>query len=344
MSTKRSYPLQVLALLSGGLVFAPSALAKEAGPAIKLVRKDADRRIDVLVDDKPFTAYIYPETEGKPSLFPMRSASGTIVTRGYPLDPRPGEATDHPHHTGLWFNYGEVNAGDVTKVDFWGNSEKYRRDKPDLAFGTIVHRSVKKATNGTGKGELQVSSDWVLPNGKTALKEETRFIFSAGDGRRAVDRVATLTAALPTSFPDNKEGALGLRVARSLEQPDKKKPNIEATGLYRSSEGKTGDDVWGTRARWVMLTGKVEGESVTIAMFDHPKNPGHPTYWHARGYGLFAANPFAQKVMSKGKEELNFSLKKGKKARFAYRVVILSRDAKAEDVEAEYKRYVAELR
>src|SRR5204863_479210 len=75
-----------------------------------------------------------------------------------------------------------------------------------------------------------------------------------------------------------------------------------------SSEGKKGDAVWGTRGRWTMLTGKVGDEALTIAMIDHPKNPGYPTYWHARGYGLYAANPLGQKVFSNGRETLNFTL------------------------------------
>ena len=108
-------------------------------------------------------------------------------------------------------------------------------------------------------------------------------------------------------FNDNKEGVLGMRVARAaraaVDKAARSSPTRgQADGgagarqhrrhrAYPSSEGKKGDAVWGTRGRWTMLAGTVGGEPVTIAMLDHPKNPGYPTYWHARGYGLFAANP-----------------------------------------------------
>ena len=111
---------------------------------------------------------------------------------------------------------------------------------------------------------------------------------------------------------------LGLRVARALEQPADKpevfsdatgKPtavpvldNTGVTGLFTSSEGLKGDAVWGTRARWMALSGHVGDEGVVLLLLDHPKNPGYPTHWHARGYGLFAANPFGPKAFSNGKE------------------------------------------
>ena len=97
-----------------------ASLAAQAGPAarVEVVRKEADRRVDVLVDGKPFTSYIWPTTLKKPVLFPIRTAKGTLVTRGFPLEPRAGERVDHPHHVGLWFNYGDVNG-----IDFWNNSD-----------------------------------------------------------------------------------------------------------------------------------------------------------------------------------------------------------------------------
>ena len=150
--------------------------------------------------------------------------------------------------------------------------------------------------------------------------------------------------------------AVESHLARSLEQPSKeaevfvdasghaetvpKLDNTGVTGLYRSSEGKTGDDVWGTRARWMMLTGTVDGEAVTLAIFDHPGNPGYPTYWHARGYGLFAANPLGPAGFTDGKARMNFTLEPRQAATFRYRILVLSGSASAETVESEYDKFV----
>jgi len=115
--------------------------------------------------------------------------------------------------------------------------------------------------------------------------------------------------------------------------------NEGVTGHYHSSEGLEGDSVWGTRGRWTMLTGIVQGEPVTLAILDHPTNVGFPTYWHARGYGLFAANPLGEKVFTNGKGELNFKLAPGQSTTFRHRVLILSGTATPEQIEAYYRDF-----
>jgi hypothetical protein len=92
--------------------------------------------------------------------------------------------------------------------------------------------------------------------------------------------------------------------------------------MYVNREGIKGDEAWSKRSRWTCLNGKKNGSTISIAMIDHPRNPGYPTYWHVRGYGLFAANPLGQKIFSGGKEELNFKLLKDQSADFNYRVII----------------------
>jgi hypothetical protein len=309
----------------------PAPAVAPALAEVKLVRVPDQQRVDVLFDGQPFTSYRWEPRLKKPVLFPLRSAAGALVTRGWPLEPREGEPTDHPHHFGLWFSYGDVDG-----VDFWGHSEK----NASPSKGLIVHRTIDETRDGRGEALLAVSADWVMPDGHAALHEQTRFGFSGGAGRRVVDRVMTLTAG-PTAvtFPDNKEGVFGLRLAHELEHPATKNPG--GTGHYRSSEGIEGEAVWGTRGRWLMLTAQSAGAPITIAMLDHPKNPGFPTYWHARPWGLMAANPLGQKALSKGKETLNFALPAGQATRFAYRVLILAGHATPAQIEAEYQAFAA---
>jgi hypothetical protein len=288
----------------------------------------------------------------KPVLYPIRTARGTLVTRGFPLDPRPGERVDHPHHVGLWFNYGDVNG-----IDFWNNAEGLPPDRA-AKMGTIVHRAVERTAGGAGRGELEVSSDWTMPDGSVVLRERTRYVFTAGPDWRAIDRITTLTAGdKRVSLTDNKEGVLGLRVARALEEPTDKAevftdaqgrptavPTLDnkgVTGVYLSSEGKKGGAVWGTRGRWTVLQGTVEGESVTLGILDHPGNPGFPTYWHARGYGLFAANPLGQAALSDGKDRLDFALAPGASTTFRHRILVASGTLTPAQVEARYQEFAA---
>jgi hypothetical protein len=348
--------LAALAAL-GTLGFTSSLTGEGAqGVQVELRSQVADRRVDVLVAGKPFTTYIWPQRLAKPVLYPIRTARGTVVTRGFPLDPRPGERVDHPHQVGLWFNHGDVNG-----VDFWNNSEALKPEER-AKMGEIRHREVVATRGGAGRGELEVRMDWIMPGGAVGLEERTRLVFRAAPGSRSIDRLCTLTPkGERVTFRDSKEGTLGLRVARALEQPADEPEvftdasgkatavpvldNTGVTGLYTSSEGLKGDAAWGTRARWMALAGRVGDEDVVLLMLDHPKNPGYPTYWHARGYGLFAANPFGAKAFTDGKQpEQPYSLEPGQAGVFRHRLLILSSPFSAEKAEAAWRDFVAEYR
>lgn len=302
---------------------------------VRLIRKDAEQKVEIRVNGELFTAYYFPGDLAKPVLYPIKSVAGNDLTRGFPLDPRPGERIDHPHHVGHWFNYGDVNG-----LDFWNNSDAIPAEKKS-GYGTIRHRGVKSMIEKGNRAELEVETDWLAPNGEILLKETTRFVFTSEGKKRSIERLTTLSAQnQPVSLKDNKEGMFAIRVARELEHSSDKPElftdangiatsvpslnNEGVTGKYLSSAGKIGDDVWGTRGTWVNLSGEINEEKVAIAILDHPSNPGYPTYWHARGYGLFAANPLGQKALSGGKDELNFGLKAGESVTFRYKILIHS--------------------
>lgn len=343
------------AVLLGLLVILGAAGTERPGPRIRVTPNEAQRRVDVTIDGAPFTSYIWPVTLKKPVLFPLRSAKGTVVTRGFPLEARAGERVDHPHQVGHWFNYGNVNG-----LDFWNNSDAVKAE--DAArMGTIVHRRIVSTKSGQQQGELEVEMDWVGPDGSVLLREHTKFVFGGDAGTRRVDRITTLTAASnKVVFTDNKEGLFGLRVARALEMPSDraevftdasgrattvaKLDNTGVTGIYLTSEGRKGDAAWGTTGRWCSLSGTVGDEPVTIAILDHPGNPGYPTYWHARGYGLFAANPLGRKAFSDAKEELNLTLEAGRSVTFRYRILIRNEKTSSEAAEAAQRAFAAAYR
>jgi hypothetical protein len=351
MGCRAALGLLVLGSLLPGALRAMDTKAGAGG--VQVVPHEADRRVDIVVDGQPFTSYIWPDALTKPVLYPLRTDRGTPITRGFPLDPRPGERTDHPHHVGFWLNYGDVNG-----VDFWNNSTVLPPEQ-QAKMGRGRHVKVVTAESGPREGRLRVAIEWVMPDGAVVLEEDTTFVFRGAAGQRIIDRTTRLTARnLPVRFADNKEGFLGLRVARGLEHPSTEPgtftdasgratavavlDNTGVTGHYRSSEGKEGDAVWGSRGRWVALTGRLTDEDVTVAIFDHPDNPGAPTYWHARGYGLFAANPLGQAVFSNGQQRLDFTIAPRASALFRWRIAILSRSYAAAEMEALSKELAAE--
>jgi hypothetical protein len=300
---------------------------------VEFASREAERRIDVLFDGKLFTSYCWPENVYKPILYPVYTSSGTEITRGFPLKPREGERNDHIHQVGIWLNYGKVNG-----IDFWGNGS---RGYKEPAGGEIKHITIESRGLGNNEAILKTGESWMNAGGKELLSEKTEFHFIAKGTLRIIDRITRLTASDTTVvFSDTKEGMFGIRVARQLELPlnenvalldatgqaSSQKVNAAngATGNYRSSKGAEGEAVWGTRAEWMDLYGTIGKEKVSVVICDHPKNPGYPTYWHARGYGLFAANPLGWTDFTKGKESLNFTLKPGESATFRYRVIISS--------------------
>lgn len=301
----------------------------------QLLRQPATKRVEVRYNGQLLTAYRYDDSVRKPFLYPVNTLDGITVTRGYPLEPRPGDRTDHPHQVGMWLNYESVNG-----LDFWNNStaiEPSRRSR----YGTILHDSILESRVAGNEAWLTVTAHWVGQQNQALLQEKTRYHFRVRGNDFIVDRETTLTARKDSvTFRDVKDGLFAIRVARELEQPSQEPsefvdaqglvtkvpvmPLEGVTGNYLNSEGQIGDATWGKKARWVVLRGKMDGKPVSVGILDHRNNPGYPAYWHARGYGLFAVNPLGAAIFSNGKEKMNLVLPPGGSTQFRYRVIIRS--------------------
>ncbi len=286
-------------------------------------------RILVDIDGKPFTAFFIGAGNAKPYLHPLRTASGKIVTRGYPMETIEGEAKDHPHHRGLWFTHGDVN-----KFDFWGN-EKSQKGSVSGGKGFVVTKKVVDLKSGKKSGSLTVNFDWEDAKGKKLLGESRTITFYSNPTERIMDFDIKLTAVELVSFNDTKEGTFAIRLATGLEE--------KHTGKMTNAEGKQGEkQVWGKRSPWVDYAGTVDGEAVGVAILDHPTNPRFPTYWHSRSYGLFAANPFGVRDFENDKsKDGKFEMTPGQTVRFRYRMIIHPGDNAAADIAGEFKKWSA---
>ena len=345
-----------LGLLITGMLI--TNLASAADKGVKVTTDEANHRVDITVDGQPFTSYLWNTNQRKPVLYPLVAPDGTTVTRGYPFKTIQGERVDHPHHAGLWFNYGNAN-----NFDFWNNSDAIKpadRGK----YGSIRHDRIVSTQSGPHSGELTTESTWTTAAGDDILHQTTRYVFSsstlAGQPARVIDMTVTLKALAPVVFHDDKEGVLGIRVAHFLESPTEKGGTFldasgnptqvkaadtsGATGVYHTSEGITGDAAWATRGRWCFLTGETSGHTETIAIIDNPKNPGYPTYWHARGYGLFAANPLGRSIFDTKQPAFNFTIDKDQTATFRYRIILSSHSATPDEMNKEADTFAAELK
>ena len=282
-------------------------------------------RITIDVDGKPFTALYNAGQAPKPYLHPLRSASGKIVTRHYPMELMEGEERDHPHHRGLWFTHGAVNG-----YDFWANEPSQKGDKK----GRV---DLKKPVDlKSGKtGTIKATYEWIDGAGKRLLTEDRSMVFYSDPAERVMDFDIKLTAIDKSVFGDTKEGTFAIRLATSMDE--------KHGGHMTSSDGKhTEKEIWGSRSAWVDYVGMVQGEKIGITIMDHPSSTRYPTYWHARAYGLFAANAFGLHDFLRDKtKDGSLTLEPGQSAHFRYRVVIHPGDTESAKIAEHYKKFAA---
>ena len=327
------------------LLLAAVALSQE----VTLVRNDAERRVDVTVDGKPFTSYRWDERVFRLVLYPIISSGGSYVTRGFPFETRDGDTVDHPHQVGCSLSYGSVNG-----IDYW-NSSTFRTADEMKKMGKIVHSVIVSIKSGKGVGELLANAKWIDSRGSIVLKERTKYSFHASGSLRWIDRETSLTAnGEDVAFGDSKEGMFAIHLSSELEQNDQTNVKVSSakgvigqredtrilSGIYSSSDGLTTEQkIWGTRSKWAMVSGNIGDEKVAVAMFDHPSNQGFPSRLMARGYGLLALNPFGQKQYDPKLPEQKFVLKRGDSVTFRYRLLIASGEISNEDIENAYKKF-----
>jgi hypothetical protein len=315
-------------------------VAALAAAQVKITEK-ADR-IAVDIDGKPFTEFMIGPEVAKPFLYPLRAASGTIVTRRFPLQDAPGDSKDHPQHRGLTLAHADLNG-----FNFWAN-ESFNKG----AKGKIVLQKVLGIQSGDKSGTIDAVMQWIDGKGAALLSDRRKITFHSHPTLRMVDFDILVKAVDTAKFGDTHEGSFGVRVAAWLEEPapkyvpqgegqETRPTEPKRTGLISNSEGqKTEAEVRGKRAKWADYSGEYKGEKLGIAIFDHPQNPRHPTYWHTRGYGMFAANIFGVAAFTGDKSQNgSMTLKQGEELRFRYRVVIHPGDATTAGIAKLYSDY-----
>jgi hypothetical protein len=294
-------------------------------------------QIDVSIGGKPFTTYYFEAAVAKPYLMPLRSARGTVVTRDYPVLNNVPSGSEHdpsfePHQRPLYFSHGNIDS-----LDFWGEEvfAKYFNDHGKQGYGHMVLDKIDEASGGDS-GVIKAEFHLVDPSGRVIGDETQAFTFRGDDQTRIIDCEFTVHATHgPLTFGDSKEGTFGIRVTKELNSPPSHMVN---------SAGAEGEKaIWGKRADWVNYDGKVAGEDVGIAVLDHPKSFRHPTTWHARGYGLFSANPFGLRDFTRDpNQDGSWTIPERKSLTFRYRVVIHHGDYHEANIAEAYKKYAAE--
>lgn len=292
-----------------------------------------DPAMAILCDGQLVTKYHYQDVP-KPFFYPVIGPAGEPLTRGYPMEPHPDEQTDHVFHRSLWFAHAEVNG-----VDFWRETPPGESAKgPE---GKIVHSAFSGMKAGTGPMEIRCRNHWMANDGRKICEDSRVYRFAkTAKGDFTIDFDVTIKATDgEVKFGDTQEGTLALRVI-----PTMRLEGEHAKGGILNSEGDSGNDAWGKRAAWCDFFGPDrKGNEGGIAVFNHPENVNHPTYWHARKYGLFAANPFGSRDFAgKDAPEGSHTIPAGGELRLRYRLLLHGGKPEAPELEKAYKAFVAE--
>jgi len=315
-----------MALACGCAVHGPASDRPKAG--VELV--DAGDTVRVLLDGQPFTEYHFRNVS-RPFLYPLLNADGQHMTRRWPQEDGPGEEHDHPHHRSFWYSHGDVNG-----VDLWSESDK---------AGRTVHQRFVRKESGRDVGVLATRNEWRAKDGTLLGHDERTYRFHRPRGsERTIDFEVTIHASAgDLTLGDTKEGTFAIRVAESMRVKQPK--NQPGAGHLVNAQGVLDGDAWGKRSEWADYSGPVEGKVSGIAILDAPTNPRHPTWWHARDYGLFAANPFGiHDFEKKEKGAGDLKVPAGGSLTFKYRVILHPGDAKAADVAGRFAEYARETR
>ncbi|MDE0959204.1 MAG: PmoA family protein [Planctomycetota bacterium] len=298
-------------------------ISTDSPPATSRIEMQWNETQDQLVirsKDGPISTLRLDRT--RPCLFPIHSPAGSMVLRRHPIEAAgSGEQQDHPHHAGSWIAHGSIDGH-----DFWHGEETQQIPRDWSSFllddGKILLAS----------GKL----DWMAGDQKV-LEEIRTYDFRVEDRLHRIEIWSLWKPGGEESvrIGDTKEGTFALRLTPTLRID-----GPVAAGHGFNSNGQTGSQIWGKRARWVAYSGPVDGQQVTVAFLDHEDNPRHPTWWHARTYGLFAANPFGQHDFEKkpaGAGDLLIG--PGEDLFFRHQLLIFDGSVSAERIEQEWIRF-----
>ena len=323
-------------LIAAGLIpfLAASLLASTAQTqgndefAVKL--QNVDDQVRVMLGDEEFTTFDY-STYDKPIFYPILGPGQVGMTRNWPMDESvQGEAHDHPHHKSMWISH------EISGVDFW--SEKQ---------GKVVTPTIETKFEGdpAPNNVFRSTSSWIKKSdGTPVLTDQTTYWFGGDKDSRWIDCLVSFRATHgDIQFDDTKEGLFAIRTHPDLRLTASPQRGVDQVyGTAINSEGVTGKDVWGKKAKWLLYKGMIDGKPMSIAMFDHPTNLRHPTTWHARDYGLVTANPFGlHHFLKEEKGAGAFKIKQDDDLSLRYRVQFFRGEATPEEVERIYQLFAA---
>lgn len=204
------------------------------------------------------------------------NVAGVHPVRDWPMsDARPDEPHDHPHHTGVYFAYGDVNG-----KEYWSKLP-------------ITHDRFTAKESGPVFARLGVENHW----GDDLIELQDIRILNVGSDAVVMDWTETMKAPADKTvvLGKTKEGGMSVRVTDGISFKDPKadgETNMLDSLGNRGEKAIRNEKLAHPSAAWADDTGTVDGKTVGVTIMNHPTSFRFPTDWHVRAYGLFTANPF----------------------------------------------------
>jgi len=280
----------------------------------------------VYAGDKLITKYHHQGYQ-KPIFYPVNAPSGVPLTRAWPLEKgAKNETTDHPHQKSAWWCHGDVIAEGtklknskkgIAGTDFWSEGK---------ASGKIVATKVEVKKKDKNHIVVVTTTAWMSADDEKILDETYVVQLHQLDGAWLIVCESDLSA--PTYniiFDDTKEGSFGVRMNDQIASDKKGK----SKGKIENAEGKIGEtNCWGRPSAWCDYSGPISGKTYGIALFDDPKNPGSPTPFHVRDFGLLTHIGIH-----------DWTLKQDQSQSLRHRLLFHNGDAKSAKLDERYREF-----
>lgn len=232
-----------------------------------MLHRIGEKTIALIKGDREVLQYYHRESdlpEGMDSIYrragyihPVYSPDGVQLTNHL--------KESYSHHYGIWSAWTNTEFQGRTP-DFWNPHNRSGRvvaeDSLQVAWQGEVH---------TGFRSRHFFEDLSAEVPVIALNEMWEVtLYNTGDDayhQFDLDLVQTVNTGQPLKLPEYRYGGVGFRGHPDWDDPE----NIR----FLTSEG-LGRDGHATRARWVHIGGKSDGDWAGIAILSHPENFRHP--------------------------------------------------------------------
>jgi hypothetical protein len=292
-----------LLIFAGLMVVLPVSSAKIT--AVKVGSK-----INVTIDGKYFTSYIFSDDEKYPFFYPVNGpVSGGSVT-----SMRNGE---YPHHSSLFFGCDLVDGG-----NYW---------QEGLERGRIISVNAEIIRQG---GDTVIISDeciWSRPGALSPVKDTRTFIITSPSATVSqIDIEIKMEMLLDVSIKKTNHSLFSARMAADL--------SVKNGGTMINAEGiKSEKETFGKNSPWMDFYGK-RGDAIEgLAIFQHPSNPWYPSPWFTRDYGFMSPTP-----MYWPENGTEMFLRKGTVLDLRYRVLVHAGDHIQAKIAEAFEKYKSE--